>query len=89
MTANDYVRAKSVCIEATNDAKYSEKFRYTPGVAPKDAPRTSARSAYAACMEAKGFVCLNCKRAYRLQPDTTGAKQTLPDNKTSPEDTEE
>ena len=68
MTDDDYLKAKEECIQLTNGASYSKRFRFVPGVAPKDAPRTNVSSAYASCMEAKGFVCLNCNRSFYAQP---------------------
>ena len=72
LTDSDYLKAKDECILLTDGASYSKKFTYTPGVAPKDAPRTNVSSRYAQCMEAKGFVCLNCRRFFRAQPREVG-----------------
>ena len=68
MTEADYLKAKEECIQITDGAGYSNRFRYVPGVAPKDAPRTNVSSRYAECMESKEFVCLNCKRSFQAQP---------------------
>jgi hypothetical protein len=68
MTESDYLKAKEECIQLTNATSYSNRFRYVPGVAPKDAPRTNVSSHYASCMEEKGFVCLNCIRNFYAQP---------------------
>jgi hypothetical protein len=70
MTEGDYLKAKEACIQLTNGASYSKRFRFAPIVAPKDAPRTNVYSSYAQCMEAKGLVCINCERQkpFAVQP---------------------
>lgn len=68
MTETEYQKAKEECIQLTNGASYSNRFKYVPGVAPKDAPRTNVSTRYASCMESKGFVCLNCRRTFYAQP---------------------
>jgi hypothetical protein len=78
MTEADYLKAKEECIQITNGAGYSNRFRYVPGVAPKDAPRTNVSSRYAECMESKEFVCLNCKRSFQAQPKQFQSRQVQP-----------
>lgn len=69
VTNTDYSVAREKCIALTNGEKYSKRFRFVPGaVAPDNAPRTNAGSRYAECMEANGFVCLNCSRTFMPQP---------------------
>ena len=70
MTDGDYLKAKEECILLTNGESYSKRFRFVPGVAPQDAPRTNVSSRYAQCMEAKGLVCLNCKRFFQARQST-------------------
>src|SRR5512133_3081445 len=72
MTDSEYASARDYCITMTDGASYSQKFRFMPGqVAPPDAPRTHVGSRYAACMESKGYVCLNCRRSFQSIPESS------------------
>ncbi len=65
VTEQDYERISEHCSTMTNAGGYVNRFRFVPErIAPKSAPRTYNTSSYGACMEAEGFVCMNCRRGY-------------------------